>query len=494
MFLRSVRFKILFIYMVLLALTLFLFSLLLYGSFNKILIDDLDDLLSSKADGAEDSIRAYWHTKDMGLSQDEKKAGIFRNDDIKNFITIAREWVEEKRKDPELMSIFVQILDNEGKCLVSSKSFPLIAPLSKEDFDDVIAGEDTFDTFKGQSAQGKQMKFRLYTKPVPIHDKTMYVVEVAAPVGLVSLALQHLMIILFILFPLTIILAAAPGIFLAGMTLKPVDKMIDTLRRITAENLKLKIHIPDTKDEIKRLADTFNEMIERLDKSFSSQQNFIQDVSNELKRPIDTIKQKFKYMLEKARTPSEYESILLQGMEEIDIFEKIIDNLLMLAKFDNSQISLEIKKIDLTRLIEQILSSMRILAEEKDITISSFLQDTIIMDGDERQLKQLLMNLFDNAIKYTYRKGKITVAAHKDNKLAKITISDTGIGIKEDELPYIFDRFYQVKKARGVDKTFGLGLSIAKSIVEEHRGKIMAESQLGKGTTFIITLPLSYLV
>jgi signal transduction histidine kinase len=304
--------------------------------------------------------------------------------------------------------------------------------------------------------------------------------------------MHNLLFALFLVLPLTVVLAGIPGVLLAGLTLKPVNSMINTLRQITAENLKLKIHIPDTKDEIKRLADTFNDMIERLDRSFSSQQNFIQDISYELKMPLLTLMQDVKAALKKPHSKEEYDNILRRGLEEAEKFSFIIEELLMLAKFDNSQMPLEIKKIDLTKLIGIVAGEARHAAEEKDIALSSFLQDTIILDGDELQLKTLFTNLLDNAIKYTLRKGKIVVAVHKDKKFAKIAVSDTGIGMPEDELTYIFDRFYQINKTRIGKGSFGLGLSIAKSIVESHKGKIFAESQLGEGSVFMVTLPISY--
>jgi signal transduction histidine kinase len=139
-----------------------------------------------------------------------------------------------------------------------------------------------------------------------------------------------------------------------------------------------------------------------------------------------------------------------------------------------------------------VVKNTKAVAEEKDIALSSFLQDTIILDGDEVKLKTLFTNLIDNAIKYTHRKGKIIISAHKDGQNAKITISDTGVGMPEDELLYIFDRFYQINQSRNNKQGFGLGLSIAESIVEAHKGKIAVESHVGKGSVFTVTLPIFY--
>ena len=479
MFFKSIRFKVLIWYMLLLAVTLFSFSIVLYGSFSKALINNLDDLLSSRAEGVVDSVHTYWHDKN-------------NVSDMAPFLDIARDWVEEKSKDPELMQIFVQILSVKAQRLIATKSMPFIAPIPKSDIEDVLAGDDSFNSLSGVFVDGKKAKFRVYTRPVIEDGKVVYIVQAAGPIELISIASGSLMVILFIMLPLTIILAGIPGVLLAGLTLKPVATMINTLKHITAENLKLKIHIPDTKDEVRYLADTFNDMIERLDRSFSSQQNFIKDISYELKAPLFVLKGELATVLSKHSSKEEYEAMLRKGMKELDQFSKIIDNLIVLARFDNSQMPIEIKKVNLTRVIEEVLKSAKAAAGEKDIVLSSFLQDVIILDGDKERLKRLFTNLVDNAVKYTRRNGKVIVAAHKGKDFANITVSDTGIGIPEDEISYIFDRFYQISKSRSPKGGFGLGLSVAKSIAESHKGNITVESQPGKGSTFMVALPVSY--
>lgn len=466
-------------YMLLLTLTLLSFSAILFGGFETALFDDFDDLLYSRAEGVAASINTYWQAKETG--------------DEKSFIAMARDWVEEKRKDPDLMSVSVQILNAKGERLVASKSMPNIAALPAEDFEDILDGEDSFDTVRGEAVRGKRPKFRLYTKPIIEDGKVIYVVQVTGPIALVSVALKNLAFVLFLLLPLTILLAGIPGVLLVRVTLKPVDRMVNTLRQITAENLKLKIHIPDTKDEIKRLADTFNEMIERLDRSFSSQQRFIQDISHELKAPMKLLKEELKAAAEKGgHSEEDCRLLLAKAAKEINSFSRTIENLLVLTQYDNDQMPLEIRKVDLTGLAEEALDVMKPLAEEKDITVSFEKPETITLDADENRLKSMVMSLLDNAIKYTYRKGRVSVAVTKDNRCAHIVVSDTGIGIPKDEIDYIFDRFYQGSKVRSTDNGFGLGLSSAKSIAESHQGIITVVSDEGKGSTFTVSLPLSY--
>lgn len=493
MLFKSVRFKAVLLYIIILTITLLSFSVALYGSFHKSLYDDLDDLLSSRAEGVVNSINVYWQARRVNAPDDG--SGAKKTEDIASteFTAAARDWVEEKRKDPDLMSVFVQILNSQGDNVVSSKLMPRIPRLDKEDLADILDGEEDFDTVKGDTVDGKRLKFRVYTRPVPGGGKAFYIVQVAAPQRLLSVVLRDLRFILFIMLPLAIILAAIPGIFIVRLTLRPVDRMVDTLRQITAENLKLKIHIPDTKDEIKRLADTFNDMIDRLDRSFSSQQRFIRDISHQLKAPMGALKEELDAALGKSASSEECGAILSKASKELDRFSRLIENLLVLSRLDSSFLTLEIRKVNLSRLVEMVFNDMKTAAGAKGIDATFACTDKVILDGDEAQLRQLMVNMLDNAIKFTRRDGKIAVTVSSDEKYATIAVSDTGIGIPEDETDYIFDRFYQVARARDYDSDgFGLGLSSAKSIVEEHKGQIMAESQYGKGSTFIVTLPLSY--
>ncbi len=291
------------------------------------------------------------------------------------------------------------------------------------------------------------------------------------------------------LLPAAVILAGILGTFLAKVTLRSFNKMIGTIHQIEAKNLKLRINAPDTGDEIKKIADTFDNMLERLDKAFSSQKQFAQDISHELKTPLTVLKGELEVALKKSRSPKEYESILSSSLEEIDKIAKIVESLLTLAKFDSKEEPLNIGRMDLNLLIQEIVSDMKILAEQKNVEIKFLQRKEMILNGDRDQLKRLFVNLLDNAIKYTPQGGKIILESKKEGKIINIEISDTGIGISQDELPRIFDRFYTVDKSRsGVG--FGLGLSIVKSIVEAHKGNIEVKSVLNKGTTFTVHLPV----
>ncbi len=492
MFFKSTGFKIIALYIVILAITLSAFSLLIYGNFSKNIYNDLDDLLSSRAEGVINAFNTYYQIKKINAAEHGKDFAFPASDETGDFMKVARSWVEEQRKDPELMSIFVQVIKPDGEVVVSSKATPRIHPLDKEDFKYVLEGEESFDTVDGVSNDGKKIHLRIYSKPIMDESHAIYIVQTSGPIGMISIALHSLRFILFVLFPIMVLLAGVPGIFLVRVALSPIDKMIGTLKHITAENLKLKIHIPDTKDELSRLAGTFNDMIERLDRSFSSQQEFTHSILHELEAPVEALRKDIEAAISAPRSSEEYKNAFQSALREIGTFSRIVEDLRAITRQEDGRLLLEIKKVNLPNLLEEELSSIKVSADEKDIDVAFYCEETIVIDGDEKQLKRLFANILDNAVKYTYRKGKVVVTARREAKYAKVTISDTGAGMPEDEIPYIFDRFYQVNRSRKTRSGFGLGLSIARSIVEAHKGRIYAKSQVGQGSTFTVSLPLSY--
>lgn len=464
--------------MLFLLVTLSVFSVLIYGTLRATLYDDLDDLLSSRAEGIANSINAYWQTE--------------QHSDENKFVAMAGNWLEEKRKDRDLMNVSSRILNVQAETIASARSMPKITPPDKEDLRDLLNGEEDFSTAYGTSIDNKRKKFRIYTRPVVEDGATRYIVQVASPVELVSLALSNLVLVLFILLPLTVLLAGIPSVLLVGLTLRPVEKMIKTLKQITAENLKLKIHLPDTKDEIKELAETFNDMIDRLERSFSLQQRFIREIAEDLKDPMTAIREDIADVLEKDHSPEESRTLLSRLFKETEDLAKTVDNLMLVGAMDEEQRALEIKKINLNTLLGKSIALIKEKALEKNITTTLHCSGDIALDGDQSQLEALFLNILDNAVKYTYRKGSVAVVAYRDGKYAKVDISDTGIGIPHEEINYIFDRFYKISNSRSANRGFGLGLSAAKSIVDAHKGAITVESRYGKGSTFTVSLPLSY--
>ena len=490
MFYKSIRFKITIVYMAILAITLYIFSTILYHQVSKSLYDNIDTLLSSRADGIVSAIGTYWATEKLGPMRygaaSEGETGLENAD----FATIAQRWVGARSKDPKLLNTIVQIFDAKGDIVASSKNTQGITNVSEQTLFAALQGKSTFDTLTTSFPTKKMQIFRVFITPAIENDRVEYVVQVASPLDSIIDALNSLKVTLFILFPITVLITGIAGAFLVKLTLRPVDNMIHTIHDITAENMKLKLSIPNTKDEIQKLAETFNDMLARLENSFTSQRHLFEDLSHELKTPLTILKGEFEVILKKMRSPQDYEAILRSSLEEIDKMTRLVENLLMLASLESKRTMPEKRALDISTLLKGVVDNIRRLAERKRLTVDIAGKEGVLVVGDEKELKQLFLNIIDNAVKYTPEGGNINIKITEDAQAATISIKDTGIGVPPADIPHIFDRFYRVPVARS-SHGFGLGLSIVKAIVDAHNGTIKVEGALGEGTTFVITLPLA---
>ena len=421
----------------------------------------------------------------MAIAEGDTKVHFTKENNI-NFIRIAKRWVGEKINDPDLINIIVRIFDAHGNPIASSRNIPT-EHLNPRIFYDVKKGANHFENAYLVVNEIPAM-FRIFTTPVIENKRISYIVQVASPSAQLRTMLRNLRFSLLFLLPLTVILTGLSGIFLVQLTLRPVDQMIETIHQITAENLKLRLKIPGTKDEIESLAKTFNQMIARLDEAFTSQRQFMEDISHELKTPLSVLKGELEVTLKRIRSPQEYETALHSSLEEVNRIAGIVENLLTLARFDAKTTTLQAQPLDLDLLIKDAVEAIQVLALQKEIMLQYNSAHLVNILADKYQLKRLILNILDNAIKYTPSGGKISVDLRQENSLVDIDITDTGVGIPESELPHIFDRFYRVDKSR-TSIGFGLGLSIAQSIAMAHGGKIYAKANFPQGTIFTISLP-----
>ncbi|MDE1920669.1 MAG: heavy metal sensor histidine kinase [Candidatus Omnitrophica bacterium] len=483
---HSIRFKIVLWHMLILSLALFIFGTVLYHNFYLKASDDTDDILRSRAKGFEQSINTYWEAESMAIAQGNRRVHFTKEDNI-NFIRLARRWVEEKINDPDLINIVVRIFDAHGNPIASSRNIP-IAHLNESIFHNVKKGADHFENVFLMEDE-KPSSFRTLTTPVMEGRRLAYIVQVASPLSQIHTVLRSLRLSLLVLLPLTVILTGLSGVFLVQLTLKPVDQMIETIHQIRAENLKLRLKIPGTRDEIESLARTFNEMIARLDEAFTTQRQFMEDISHELKTPLAVLKGELEVTLKKIRSTQEYETAMHSILEEVDRLAGIVGNLLTLARFDAKTTELDAQPLDLNALIKDAIEVMQVLAIQKDITLQFNSAHTVDITADKNHLRRLILNLLDNAIKYTPPGGKVSIDLRQQKETVDLDIADTGVGILPKDLPHIFDRFYRIDKSRR-SAGFGLGLSIAQSIALAHGGKIEARANDPQGTVFTVSLPL----
>jgi len=486
---KSIRLRFIFWYTLILAVTFSAFAFVLYFHVSASLKNELDDVLLTKAEGIARSINTYWDTEKMDALRHGARKNVFSKINNSNFLKIAGRWVEERSNDAELMDISVQIYKPDGKLIASSPNAPPELNISEKILPVLVTRKTFYEDRHIPVAQDAFLDLRVLQIPVLENGKAAYIVQVAAPLESIWTALQGLKFILFLLLPVTVVLASMfAGEFLASITLKPLKAMIRTARQITAENMSLRIPPPETKDEIRQLAETFNDMLEKIHRVLISQKQFIQDVSHELRTPLTIMRGELEVALKRPRSPEEYSIILQSNLDEVMKIAKLLEELLALARLDNSTTGLTREPTNITTLMRDILDDMGILARQKGIGIEFTCQDEITLPLDRDKIMRAFINLLDNAIKYTHDNGKIAVDIRRDDSGAIITVSDTGIGIPGPDLPRIFDRFYQVDTSRS-SEGFGLGLSIAKAIIDAHGGSICVASDQGRGTTFLISLP-----
>ncbi len=329
-------------------------------------------------------------------------------------------------------------------------------------------------------------------RTTPSEEKNRPVVLIMGkPVAPIEESLAALINALMIAIPVCLVIAGSGGIFLARRALKPVDTISRTAHDIEENDLSRRIDVR-TKDELGRLTITINDMIERLEKAFERQKQFTGDASHELRAPLAIIKAETTLALQKERDAHEYRQSLVMISQEIEHMAKTVDQLLLLARSDAGNERLSFEEINLTELLQSLASDVNVLCQDKGLSLELNTNTNIIIRGDKGRLKRLFLNILDNAIRYTPRDGVISVNLSDDGKTTLVTVKDTGIGIPAEHIPYIFERFYRADKARSrIEGGSGLGLAICKQIVDAHNGHIFVESQVGRGSTFSIRLPLN---
>ena len=290
---------------------------------------------------------------------------------------------------------------------------------------------------------------------------------------------------------LGIIICVISGHYLSKRLLKPIRNIAGIAKDITAKNLDKRIPFDGPDDELKELSVIFNSMIERLESDFEKQRRFISDASHELRTPLAVILGHVNMLNRWGKNDIEVLSHSLSSLKaETERMRKLVEDLLYLAKNDNNSLTLKVEEFPLDMLLKEVADESKLI--HHDYSIMHNCDDNHLLKADYNAIKQVLINLVDNSVKYSMSPGEIIIKAEKIIEGALITVEDKGIGIPSESLPYIFDRFYRVDESRTkATGGSGLGLSIAKQIVHYHNGTISVESKPGEGTRIIIFLPQS---
>ncbi len=467
MIFRNIRFKLTLWYIIILGIILTSFSTFLYLTLSRSLYNGIDVKIKSIAEViASSSTNPFSQYSFSNLDRMLKDSLGLRP-----------------------VTKFIQVLDESGRIGRKSENLQQFQlPISIRALKNASQGKVTFETTK---AFGRY-PLRMVTVPVIQGRRIINIVQVATSLEEVDEALKALLLILWITVPSALVVASLGGLFLANKALKPVDEITKTARMITSSSLYQRIKLRKTKDEIGRLAETFNDMISRLGRSFKQIRQFSADASHELKTPLTILKGEIEVGLRKRRRPEEYRKILNSNLEEVNHMTQIVDDLLLLSRADMGEVHLQKNRINLTGLISEVGAQAKMIAMAKDIRIHLSNDSEVAVIGDRLRLRELLLNLVDNGVKYTPEGGEIRISVDRYDGRVKLQVMDNGIGIAPEDQSHIFDRFFRVDKARSREAGgSGLGLSICKWIVEAHGGEISVESGLGKGSIFSVTLPLA---
>ncbi len=337
-------------------------------------------------------------------------------------------------------------------------------------------------TFKGVSA-------RVASEPFFINGELVGVVQVGTSTANIDATNTALTLTIGAGAGISILVSVGLGMFIASRLLKPIEQMTETAASIVnADDLKKRLPVAHPMDELGHLASVFNQTLERLESLFRVQQRFVGDVSHELRTPLTSILGNLEIMMRYGYDEESLNAVY----REAERMSRMANDLLLLARADNGELKIELTPIDLDPIVLEVYEQSILLAKGRDLKIRLDEIDEVRINGNADRLKQLLLNLVSNAIKFTPDGGTITLAlAERDGK-AMLEVRDTGIGISPEDQKRIFDRFFQADNSRvhrSEHDGAGLGLSIARWIADAHHATIQVESELGKGTTFRVWIP-----
>ncbi len=382
--------------------------------------------------------------------------------------------------------VFARILDVTGKVIYSSPGFSNV----------VMPTESTRHPLQRTPWYGNvdgphDIELRVYSTMLIDKQQLVGVVQVGQSLRTLQEHMENIFIALLIITPFVLLCSVLGCYWLAGRAFRPIHRLTRTAREIGARDLHQRVPVPVARDEVRDLSLIFNQMIGRLDSAFTQQRRFVADASHELRTPVAAIRSMTEVALEQPTSTDDYIAVLQGVNAESERLGTLISDLLILARADEGQVQFEHDLVRLDLLLADAVASLEPLAVERKISLilQPFCEATVL--GDAARLIQVIVSLIDNALTYTNAGGCVTLSVATTTSFALLKVSDTGIGISQQDKEHIFERFYRADPARSrAAGGSGLGLSIVDWIVRVHGGSVSVESQLGHGSTFTVTLPL----
>jgi heavy metal sensor kinase len=388
---------------------------------------------------------------------------------------------------PGFSDRYFQFLDPEGRSRFRSGPPSVVLPLSPEARDNAVHGRRTLETL--EDPRGGPV--RLLTVPVLREGRRVEIIQVSAPLTRTREALSGYLTTLLALVPVAVTLAAAGGAVITGRALRPVREMSRTARQITAEDLGRRLARRGAEDEIDHLADTLNTLLAGLEAAFAHARRFSADAAHELRTPLTALKGEIEVALRAARSPEEYRRVLHSALEEVEHLIRLAEDLLLFSR-SSAALGTPRDRVELEPIVLEALEVGARRAQGTGVAVRAEEIEPVTVLGEVGALRRAVLNLVDNAVKYTPAGGKVGLSLVARDGQARIAVQDTGIGIDPVDAARIFDPFVRLDAARSRDAGgAGLGLALVRAIVAAHGGTVNLESAPGTGSRFTIRLPLA---
>lgn len=381
-----------------------------------------------------------------------------------------------------------RLLGMKGDIVLSSRGRD--DPISKPIFDprELADGGARFDT---TTVGPDRQVTRVRSMRIKLDGRGDFIAQATYSLSNVNDALRSFRNLALGVFALAVLGAIVGGRIIAAKSLRPIDAMTRTIQSIRANDLSKRLACTPDGDELDELAGVVNEMLNRLERQVVRIRQFTADAAHELRTPLTALRGNAEVALNDSATPEARRQTLEESIEEYDRLSRLTDDLLLLARADAGDQLVQRTAVRLDNAIDDVVELFHAVADEKDISIRFERTSEVVAYADSARIRQVLCNLFDNAIKFTPTGGNVSVDLATSESFAIVTISDTGTGIGAEHIPHLFDRFFRADAARNRRTGgFGLGLPICRSIVEAHGGKIQVSSTLGEGTSVTMKLPV----
>jgi len=388
----------------------------------------------------------------------------------------------------ELEHYFI-VTDWEGKVLHESLHNRFIRDmLSHGKLNDILRQQTGF----GKATAEDGTTYRFFSLPLPGVVPQQAIIHIGRSMELHKGVMGEYLVFYLYSVPMILAISVALGWFLAGRALKPFEEITRTAEKITHENLNTHIVTERKEEEIQRFVQAFNAMVGRLDASFRQMRKFNADAAHELRTPLSIIQGETEVALRSPNLPEEIRAVLASNLEELDRLTRIVNDLLTLSEAEAGRQVLIREPVGVKALLEDLVDQMRLLATDRNLRIDLMSIPDLRIDADKLWIRRAILNLLDNALKYSKNGGTIEVSAQRDDSTVRIKVRDYGIGILPEDISHIFDRLYRADPARSRDSGgVGLGLALVKWIIEAHSGTVRVESEPDQGALFEISLPVS---